>query len=411
MFLLTMQVNVFAACGAINSISTDVGTIKKTNDNGYVIMVPVGVKSVILSASASGDWAKGYGPRTVSTGNETKLVVDGTSCGGKEVTYKINFEQTDETLAANTTTSNKQQEKKLDETNASKETSSQSLTKTATTKNEIFLTSIKVEGYDLEFDKNVDTYNLEVNNDVERIEISVEKEDPNYTVEISANAKTLEEGENKVLINLTSPDGKKGQYIIIVNRKAKKDSNALLSNLIINGYTISFDPDKTEYDLTIKDETKLDITAKKESKTAKVSISGNEDLKDGSVITITVKAEDGTKRDYIINISKEFNIMDYWVYLLVGGLFLLMLLLLIVRKSKKKKRKKAEATQNTTSGNNKKKSKKEVKEEKKKNNEKSVEKFALDEKSSPIVTSPFMQEIKPSNVKSEASANTEVFKL
>jgi len=335
---VVISTNVFAACGDITQISTDTGTIKKSG-NKFTIYIPVGVKSVNISASATGDWVKGYGPRTLLTSNVTKLMVDGTSCGGETITYPVYFEQTDQVVAVNETTTNSQKTTTNVQSQSSEE-STEAKPSTASTKNEIFLSSLKVEDYDIEFDKEVDTYYIKVKNEVERIDIEAVAEDTTAKIDISDNAKALEEGENKVIINLVNKDNKKGQYIIIVTREKELDNNAFLADIKIDNYLLTFDRDTTEYNLAIKSEKALNIIATPESKYAKVNIKGNSDLTDGSVITITVKAEDGTKRDYVINISKEFNIFDYWIYPTIGGLVFLLLILLIVRR-KRRKRKKA----------------------------------------------------------------------
>ena len=332
--LITISTNVFAACGDINQVSVDVGTIKKDGKN-YIIYVPVGAKSVNISASASGDWVKGYGPRTLSTGNVTKLMVDGSTCGGGTYTYQISFQQTDEVIAANTTTT-------AENTASTQSANTESNNGTASTKNEIFLSSLKIEGYEIKFDKNVDLYTIKVKNDVKRVDIEAVAEDKTAKVDISDNAKALEEGENKILINLVNSENKKGQYIIVVDREKTLDDNAYLADIKIDGHLLTFDRDTTEYNLEIGNETALNIVPVTESKKAEATVKGNEDLTDGSKITITVKAEDGTKRDYVINISKKFNIFDYWIYPAIGGLIFLLLILLIIRKRRKKKKAKKE---------------------------------------------------------------------
>ena len=260
--LVTISTNVFAACGDINQISVDAGVIKKTGKY-YTIYIPVGLKSVNVSASASGDWVKGYGPRTISTGNATKLEVDGSTCGGGIFTYPIYFEQTDEVIAANTTTTQKPAT-----ANESSTESTVTTDGTASTKNEVFLSSLKIEGYEIEFNKDVDTYTINVKNEVKRIDIEAVSDDTTAKIDITDNAKDLEEGENKVLINLVNKDNKKGQYIIVVNREKTKDDNAFLADIKIDGYLLTFDRDTTEYNLTIKNEKALNIVPTTESKTA-----------------------------------------------------------------------------------------------------------------------------------------------
>lgn len=98
------------------------------------------------------------------------------------------------------------------------------------------------------------------------------------------------------------------------NKKTdEKSANKFLSTLEIknseikNKLTPEFNKDVTQYTLKIPNSVeKLDINAKAEDEKAKVEISGNDKLINGSnIIKIKVTAEDGTVRTYIINAEKE----------------------------------------------------------------------------------------------------------
>jgi len=108
---------------------------------------------------------------------------------------------------------------------------------------------------------------------------------------------------------VTAEAGTKKIYNIKVNRlqeNEKLSNNNYLSILEIDGYDINFNKETLEYTISIKDEDSLKITTKTEGN-AKVSIEGNNDLKNGSIIKITVTAEDDTTRNYIINIKSNRN--------------------------------------------------------------------------------------------------------
>lgn len=108
---------------------------------------------------------------------------------------------------------------------------------------------------------------------------------------------------------MTAEAGTKKIYNIKVNRlqeNEKLSNNNYLSILEIDGYDINFNKETLEYTISIKDEDSLKITTKTEGN-AKVSIEGNNDLKNGSIIKITVTAEDDTTRNYIINIKSNRN--------------------------------------------------------------------------------------------------------
>ena len=90
-------------------------------------------------------------------------------------------------------------------------------------------------------------------------------------------------------------------------KKKKKSSNANLSNLGIRPNDFSgFTPNKTEYDVTVPDDVdSIQIYATLQDSNAKVLGTGTEDLNYGlNEFTITVTAEDGTTKDYILNITR-----------------------------------------------------------------------------------------------------------
>lgn len=64
-------------------------------------------------------------------------------------------------------------------------------------------------------------------------------------------------------------------------------------------------------------------------------------LEDGSVITVTVVAEDGTVNTYKVNITIEENFLEnYLIYIIIGGVLLIgIIVLIIVNQPKKEKNK------------------------------------------------------------------------
>ena len=80
---------------------------------------------------------------------------------------------------------------------------------------------------------------------------------------------------------------------------------AYLSNLKIEGYDIDFRSNVFNYNLKIKNENELVITPTVGNDKVTYKIIGNEDLKDGSVITIETIYDEEKINNYYINISKE----------------------------------------------------------------------------------------------------------
>lgn len=116
--------------------------------------------------------------------------------------------------------------------------------------------------------------------------------------------------EEKELSNNNTKEQSKNEESKTQNQEAKeqtKSSNANLSNLGIRPNDFSgFTPNKTEYDVTVPDDVdSIQIYATLQDSNAKVLGTGTEDLNYGlNEFTITVTAEDGTTKDYILNITR-----------------------------------------------------------------------------------------------------------
>lgn len=122
---------------------------------------------------------------------------------------------------------------------------------------------------------------------------------------------TLQNGANKVAINVTSEDGSANKtYILNVYRGEVVTSSAYLEELKINDgkLTPNFDSMTNDYSITVGlDVEKLDIITTTEDPSAEVVIKGNEKLVEGeNTITITVTSSDGeNKQVYTILVTKE----------------------------------------------------------------------------------------------------------
>ena len=100
----------------------------------------------------------------------------------------------------------------------------------------------------------------------------------------------------------------------VQNYKVETDSksNNYLSNLEIEGYTISFDKHLLSYDLEVPyDVNSLTINATSENENATVSIIGNDNLEENNYLVIVkVIAEDKSEKEYKINIQKEEKVEE-----------------------------------------------------------------------------------------------------
>ena len=113
--------------------------------------------------------------------------------------------------------------------------------------------------------------------------------------------------------------------IKIINKPKEK------LNITIEGYNLNFNPEVKNYTLEIGNIEKLTINTNVSED--KVKINGNQNLKNGSIITINVTDEE--KVTYVINIKKKENYTIYFIAII--SVLLLLNLVRIVVKNKKKK--------------------------------------------------------------------------
>lgn len=97
-----------------------------------------------------------------------------------------------------------------------------------------YLSSLKIAGYDINFNKDTLTYNLEVENDVRSIDISATKEDSKSTIKGTGKI-NLEEGINSIKVTVTAQNGDVRTYNINVNVKELKPIEV---NIDGNVYTV-----------------------------------------------------------------------------------------------------------------------------------------------------------------------------
>lgn len=101
-------------------------------------------------------------------------------------------------------------------------------------------------------------------------------------------------------------------------------------NITIEGYDLNFDPEIKNYTLKIGNEDKLTISTNVSEKN--FTINGNQKLKNGSIITITINEEE--KSTYVINIKKNENYTIYFIAIISFLLFLNIIRIIIKNKKK-----------------------------------------------------------------------------
>lgn len=204
--------------------------------------------------------------------------------------------------------------------------------------NNNYLSELKLSNGTLVFDNEKTEYKVTVAYNIEKIEVTTKTEDGKAKFEITGNEE-LKVGENTITIKVTAEDGSEREYKIEVIRKeqnANLSSNSKLKSLTIKDCNINFSSSVYDYTIKIGNEDRLNITYTTADSKSDVTVTGNENLENGSIIKVTVVAEDGTTTIYKINVekvnTKNLVIISVMAFLLVT----LVVLNVILVKSRKK---------------------------------------------------------------------------
>ena len=167
-----------------------------------------------------------------------------------------------------------------------------------------------------DFSEDVLDYSAILENEIEKIDINVSKKNQYQVVkyyddltdeEISNKDYSLKVGTNKIRIEVSNGVGDKTNYLLTIERK--QSSNNYLKSLEITNTEVDlgFEKDKQEYFITIpNDLDKVVVNATTEVKSAYVKVSGSTYLNTGNNdVMITVTAENGDEREYIIHVYKS----------------------------------------------------------------------------------------------------------
>ena len=126
-------------------------------------------------------------------------------------------------------------------------------------------------------------------------------------VDMSTGAGAAFTGANSVTITVNP---------VYIDTRSKNNN---LGGLSVTGYELNqaFSADILEYTKTVPHEvSSIEIVANQADRAAKVNISGNTELKYGeNIVTITVTAENGAQKNYILKVNREKNPDDINPYL------------------------------------------------------------------------------------------------
>lgn len=185
-----------------------------------------------------------------------------------------------------------------------KRTTVKTTTQTTTTTKIIStkLKSLTLDKGSIVFDPNTYEYNITLNNEDNSVNVTAIAEDSSCSVNVENNTNLV--NGSVILVNVGHSSGVKSVYKINVTKNVVLSSNNNLKSLSIKEYPISFNKDIKEYEVSVdEDTTSLTIDYELEDDKASISITGNENLKTGSKVTVTVTSEDNNPNVYYLNVT------------------------------------------------------------------------------------------------------------
>ncbi len=196
--------------------------------------------------------------------------------------------------------------------NGSTKTYTLNITRIDNRSNDNYLSSLKVSGVDLKFNKTTEKYDFIVEHSLESVTISATVSDSKAKVS-GTGTKKLVDYTNSFNVTVEAENGSKRVYKIEIKRKNSAGTLGVLSannsikSLKIKNYDISFNSNNNNYYVEVKNDVNtlnLDIVLS-DSK-AKYEIKNNSNFdKPINVVTISVTSESGSTKDYKINVLKK----------------------------------------------------------------------------------------------------------
>ena len=166
-----------------------------------------------------------------------------------------------------------------------------------------YLKELSITGYIIDFQKDVLSYEITIEREVQNVEVKYSPVSEYATATIE-NDKNIDINK-PIIIRVVAEDGSTKEYTINLKYRVLS-SNLNLTDITIKNYSFKFDNNKNSYDLIVKSEdSSLDITVVPEDQKTTYNFLGNKDLINGSKIKIELKSEDGQTKEYVINIIKE----------------------------------------------------------------------------------------------------------
>lgn len=278
---INKTLKIYSSNNNLASLSLSNGTLTPSfSSNTTSYTVTIDEASTVITATAQDSKAKvsGTGTKKINYGTNTFTIVVTAESGAKK-TYTITVTRPDNRSKDNT------------------------------------LKDLKVSNTDITFDKNKTSYSTVVENDTSTVNITATANDTKAKVS-GTGTKTLKVGTNTFTIVVTAENGSTRKYTVTINRKnangeIEKDKNNMSSNnylktIKIDKYNLKFNKNTLSYNIVVDDEVdKISINYETEDSKASATIDNDGTLKLGNnTITITVVAENGSSRKYVLNVRR-----------------------------------------------------------------------------------------------------------
>lgn len=191
--------------------------------------------------------------------------------------------------------------KKTTQTKKTTRKTTQKSTETTEVKISTKLKSLSLSKGSILFNSDTYEYVLNLKEEDMSVEVIAVPEDSKATIEVKNNTNLMDGSVIEIIVN--APNSESSVYKLNVKKEIILSGNANLKSLSVQGYDLVFNNKITDYTLVINEEDKtIDINYETEDDKSNVKVDNNNNLTNGSKVTITVTAEDGTVKYYYINI-------------------------------------------------------------------------------------------------------------
>lgn len=257
----------------LSALSLSSGSLSPVfNSNTTSYSATVNTSSVVINATKSDSNAKisGTGTKKLVYGKNTfKVVV--TSESGIAKTYTIVVNRPD-----NRSTNN-------------------------------YLKSLSLSNGSIKFNKNTNSYNVEVESNITSVKVNAGLEDSkaSFVSGYGARNVNLKYGKNAIVIKVKAENESVRTYTINVTRKDNRSTNNFLKSLNVTNANIPFDKETLVYNVSVSyDITRVEIDAVVEDSKAKVVVNNKDLVVGDNSITIVVTSENELVRTYTINVKR-----------------------------------------------------------------------------------------------------------